>query len=611
MIDYRSLIVALDKFRLSLAASAFNDPAVASLRDRHLAEVAAVPEMAVLGSLIDHLIWHASSDGTELRLLERAANLWQQGLALYNTMSGFRADLEGALADPTNPASPAKFNAAALTFQQLSINVIGKKTEIDVLKEDIQKYTYLRAHPRQQDKPLDEWSWADVFLSRRTDAFSRSVRKHASDPPTSAFAFGVLSGYGANACGSAYLGQVVGGPRRSHRHRDRLARNTVGSWFARSYPSVPTLAALAKQIRYGGSTPMLPASIETLITGSLTATFNLSRTPPPPDLQLGYRRLVRHLELLSVFIMPPLALLPIDPFLTRIYGNPTDPLVSLVSAANVGVGTPGSGAGVTPQSNTPGGGSSPNSTDSPTSAGDACGSFWEAIALLVIFLGGGFIDCIAEWGQGHRCKIWDMMAADFKKAFSSGQGPQVSGDPPYGVTSDGLTAASGVDQVTELVGQLFDLQCLFWSAMDSAFDYLSVYGLIYPDKLGAIDTGRYPQFLTIPATPKGSWPHLPQTNPVNLLHMYPSTGVEQPAATTTTYQPGSPPSVFIAGLPGILTITAADISGMVWHQTANGVTDAINYDLDADRGLQHPCWIADGSINDNPINVVHLPYADT
>ena len=74
---------------------------------------------------------------------------------------------------------------------------------------------------------------------------------------------------------------------------------------------------------------------------------------------------------------------------------------------------------------------------------------------------------------------------------------------------------------------------------------------------------------------------------------------------------GRTPAAFITGVPGISTATAAALSSMVWFQTASGVLDANNYDLDADRGPQHPCWVAQGSINDNPVDVANLDYTDT
>ena len=113
MIDYRTHVAALEHFRQSLAQSTFPDSQTASVRDRHVKDMVRARDMAMLGSVIDHLIWHASSSGTELGLVERAADLWKQGLSLYNTLGEFRTDLENALFDPGNPWAVNKFNATA------------------------------------------------------------------------------------------------------------------------------------------------------------------------------------------------------------------------------------------------------------------------------------------------------------------------------------------------------------------------------------------------------------------------------------------------------------------------------------------------------------------
>src|SRR4051812_10038041 len=91
MMDYRIHIAALDAFREQLALSIIADPAVGALCDQHVADADQASEMALLGSLIDHLIWHAASDGQELALLECASTLWKEGLTLgYPLKAGHR-----------------------------------------------------------------------------------------------------------------------------------------------------------------------------------------------------------------------------------------------------------------------------------------------------------------------------------------------------------------------------------------------------------------------------------------------------------------------------------------------------------------------------------------
>ncbi|WP_242394436.1 hypothetical protein [Anaeromyxobacter oryzisoli] len=607
MVDYRTHVAALEAFRAALAAQTISDPKLASTRDRAMQDLASAPDVALLGALVDHLVWHAASDGTELALLERSASLWRQGATLYAALGQVRADLEESLASPADPSSVAKFSAASANMKAFADGMTLGQGELGALRADIEALTHLPPHPRQQDRKLHDWTWADVFLARRTDALARALHARASDPPTRAFALGALSSYGANACGSAYLGQVVGGPRRCHRHRDRLARNTMGSWLAQSRPTLRSLSDLANAMRPGGgATPALPAAVEQLVTEALTSTYDLSRTPPLPDLQLGYRRLIRHLELLDGFAMPPAPVPPMEPFLTALYGDPTRPAPSLVPAPAGAGGGPGAG-GVKPQWTSSG---KPAKTDSPPSTGDRCGSFWELILLAVVFLAGGFIYCIGKWGQKERCEIWDNMVNDWNTAFAAGGGAgqgALVGSSQQQLTAGELAAAAQVDQVTALVGYLFDLQRRVWEGLDQAYTFLAVYGIIYPD--GLLARPLYQEFTAIP--PPGSWPHVPVPDPEPTVHLFPATPIEQPAAAASPLPAGATPDAVLLGVAGAPLETASDTALRVWDQLARGVLDANNLDLDADRGWHHACWSTGGSIDDVPLAVDVLPYAAT
>jgi hypothetical protein len=616
VIDYRASLAALHAFRDVLASASFSDPSLIGRRDAQILEFDNGRWFAVLGALTPHLLWHAASDGTELNLAERAATLWRAGLELYKLIGKHRADLEGALADPTNPDAGLKFNRAMQTRDVIAAAMAGKEAQIAILRDDIYNAGFPGPHPRQEDEALKHWTWADVFLARRTDAFARAIWIRASDMETSAFAFGVMSSYGANVCGSAYLGQVVGGPRRSHRYRDRLARNAVGSWFALNQPASASLRDLADTIQFGLLAPTLPSSIETLLTNALTETYDMGRTPPLPDLQLGYGRLIRHLRALDSFRMPEPPALPQEPFLSKIFADPASQPFSVVQAAISAAANPiasGGGGGVTPLTapgNPPQSGSV-GAQDSKSNSKLDCGAFLEALAIWSILSIVLFGPCWEDWANGRDCKIWEKMKqdwADWWASMGGGQGAGVSqtGSNTGFLTTGGLAAASQSSQVTDLIYSLYDLHNRCWEALNAAAWYLARTGLIYPDEL--LSRKVFAGFLTTP--PSGGWPRKQVADPAEQSHLYPTTAIEQPAVNPA-YPPGSKPDVFV-GRPGIAEIsTAGGLSLHLWEQTASGNLDGVNFDMDSDRGLDHACWNVSGSINDTPIGVITLDYTDT
>lgn len=620
MMDYRCCVVALDVFQQALAARSFSNPAMAQQRDAALKQASTFPGHACLGALAGHLLWHAGSDGAELALVERAAALWAQGLQLYTLLGTFRRDLESALVKPADAGAAGLFISARQAQQALLTGMTGKEAEVAMLRDDIFEAAHPRAHPRQHDQRLASWTWGDVFAARRTDAFARAAWASAPDDAGKAIGLGAMAGYGAHAGGAGYLGQVVGGPRRAHRHRDRVARNAVGSALARTHPAHASLSAMADLCRLGATGAALPAAVEEQLAATLAATYDFAKTAPPPDLQLGYRRLLRHLDALAVFVLPPDPALPLQPFLNQMYGDTAAPSLSVVAAmlavedaaSSSGSGSGGGGGGVTPR-NVPHG-SAPGSQDAPANSKLDCGAGFEALFRFIAFVGTFGGPCWEPWAAGTTCPFWEDTKAKGGEFWASLWGGQGTSTGSTGSllqvepTEAALRNLASSGAIVDVLHGAYDLHKHFRETLEGAYAYLAICGLIYPDEV--FHKQPYPQFVTVPARAEGAWPHRAVDDAANEPQAYPHTPVEQPALAGMPYPPGSPPTrIFSGGNAG--SATPAHIAMATWMQTVDAILDASNYDLDADRGPLHPCWDVAGAIDDQPVNAVVLDYKAT
>jgi hypothetical protein len=591
MLDYHGNRVALTEFVATLSAASFPEPEIADVQARHVAAAGAEPGSALLGSFVHHLLVHGS-DGAEVELLERAANLWAQGVDICDRLGSIRAALEDALENPGTPGAAERFNTASVDAQLLANRAIGIRGDIDALRADVLGFPHLPSHPRQADLSTDEWDWGNLAAARRTDALVRALFEHASDDQSIAFAVGVAAAYGGNIAGSAYVGQAVGGPRRSHRNRDRIGRNTFGGWLATNHPGAAAPSAMASEITFGSPTaPALPDNLETLLTDALSDTFDLSRAVPLPDLQAAYRRLIRHLELLDGFSMPAAPEPPGQVWMATLYADPQSPPPTLRPQDVDIVGQEEGGVAVQhgPSST---GSTTPDGSDG-SKAAKGCGI---AIAIIIVVdILQAFVQCIGQWADGNTCTFWENML--LSKVWE--QDPPDPRDPSNPNTTESeLTVISSSPQVAQLVGMLFDAHSMAWEAMSRAYAFLSVTGLIYPVEL--LSNPLYAQFTTLPSFQV--WPEREEANATDTYHLYPTSPVEQPTESPSPFDTGAPPAVFAA--------TAGDITLALWRQIAAGEFDSQNRDLDADRGFLHPCWAAGGSVHDDPVDVVVLAYTE-
>ncbi|EIM96281.1 hypothetical protein WQE_34686 [Paraburkholderia hospita] len=591
MVEYHAHVLTLREVRKSLAAASFTDATLVSARSTIESDLSVAGDYAQLGTLVDNLFAHAVSDGSELELLHRAAALWTRGLALYDDLASVRDRLEAALASPTDPGAVDLFNAATNDAQLFSQKASAMLGDVVTLRDDVAPLSFLREHPRQLDEPASSWDWSNLLLGRRTDAVVRRLHRSAHNTATRAFAFGAVAGYSANAAGSAYLGAVVGGPRRSHRYRDRLARNSIGSWLARTY-STPSPGQLAQTIRFGSPLhPRLPTGVVKQLEDALAGSFDLTRAPPLPDVQLGYRRMLEHLNLLDGFTRPAIPRPPQSFWSSKLYGDPSNPPQSL-RTQDVGFsGDPGGGVSL---GNNPPGDVQPGQSDN-SSSGTICGII--VAILIIIDLIQAFVQCIVQWAKKQTCTFWDNML--LKKLWE--KDPPDPRDPPstssVSSTLSDLTAMSSSDQVTQLIGFLFDIHTQIWEALDRAYHFLAFHGLIFPGSL--IDAPVYRQFTAAPSA--SSWPRRPVHNAVNRYHLYPNSPLEQPGAAGGTFAVAATPDAF-------LPLAVGRIALPLWEQIVRDEQDSANLDLDADRGFLHQCWATGKSINDDPVDVVVLPY---
>jgi hypothetical protein len=592
MLDYHGDAIALAEFLDALAAAPFADPVLAAAQEKAVQASNDHPGAALLGAFYGQLLVHAASDGAELDLLDQATTLWAKGTALCKELGSIRADLEHAMENPGDVGSAATFNNAAVRAQKMGYDINALRPDIDALRSAALAFHHLPPHPRQDDEPTKQWDWGNLVHARRTDALARELLDRANTFVETAFAVGAVAAYGANSSGSAYLGQAVGGPRRSHRYRDRLARNTVGAWLAAHHPSARPLTAIA-----GALPAALPDELRQMLTDALSDTFDLNATRPIPDLDTGYERLTRHLSLLPRFGRPPLPVPPGTVWMVKLYSDPNNPPPSLRPQDVDVVGQDGGGVAVQY-----GGGPDPGSPqpgkDDSSKANAVCGII--ALILIVIDVVQAFVQCIVQWANKKTCTFWDNML--LKKLWEQDPpDPRDPGNPQdTDVTAEGLTAAATSPQAAQLVSMLFDAHNTAWEAMDRAFNFLAATGLIMPD--GLLGLPLYAQFTSLPPYQE-QWPRRPETHPVDTYHRPPTSPVEYPVRQPSLFGAHAAPTVFLSQA----TTTALT----VWAQSAGGQHDTANLDLDADRGFKHLCWRAGGSINDDPVIVDIMQYEET
>jgi hypothetical protein len=609
VLEYRSLMASLHDFEAALSAQSLPDPQHAATRDRHVTQLAAEPGHAALGSLLTPLTWFATAGEREAELVSEIAALWSRGLELYEALGRFRTSLQSIIDAPPDANSVAELVAAGDALRTIAPEVQNLLGQLQQVRSRVAAHDHLPPHPRQEDERIDSWNWNDLLLARRTDALVRAMMRGAGTSKTEAFALGACAGYGAHVSGSMYLAQSVGGPRRSHRMRDRLARNAMGAWIAANQPNVPGFDALADLLETA-----MPAGVDpevaTLIGDALAEAFPLGDLVTVPDVGAGFTRMVAHLRALDVIQAPPAPTPLSDGIVAVLVGDPAStytPTLDDQTVLTESGGTPGSagsGGGVTPLSV---GDDGPAHQEPPDSTEVKCGAFWEALGLGILFLLGGWFACLIQWANG-RCQLWDDMSANWSAAFSNGAyvGGEVDTDWGTAQLSVGDAAAIATrPEVIQLAGDLYTVQSQMWEGFQKAAEFLALHGLTYPDAF--LGRWRYRQFTVMPAREEGDWPQLPDDS--NRFDLYPETGLEEPSGHAP-FRPGATPSAVISGLGGGGQLSAKSVSVPLWWQVVVGVEDSDNYDLDADRGWRHPCWHTGGSISDQPVDVVVLSYSD-
>ncbi|OHV33377.1 MULTISPECIES: hypothetical protein [Pseudofrankia] len=566
MIDYWTHTAYLDVYGQILAGGA-GPP---ELRDRLLTAIKSDPGSATLGALVDHLVWHADDDA-ELGLVRQASDLWSRALTIYGQVSAARDDVEAALLSPGDPASPARFNQATAQLVALKNGLGTLQAQITALHAALAPIPHLRRpHPRQESRDIASWPFADRFLARRTAAFLQKLLSGATDDGSTAFAAGAVSSYLGNAAGSAYLGAVVGGPRRLHRVRDRLARNTVGAWISvnRGQPSLTELAELVSLGAERGA-ETIPGPTRQCLEAALAAAY--PGLPPAGDLDTGLRRMAEHLRLLDTFGLPPLP-------------RPLPP--ALAATLTLVPGSPGGGVKVQSYGDDPNGPTSstttPTTSDKQTAAGNIC---LAILVLLVALLVAGLIICIGLLAEEGKCtpeRVWEKLTG------GGGHPPQVA------VTAQTLVTVAQNGAGAELVREFAKAQGALFQGLLQARTFLATIGLIYPTG-GQLGTPLFAQFTSTPSTAQNGWPRRSPPDEFDSYIYAPTSPVEQPSSSAPL-PPGKDPGYLLDAVPSWIKELTHDIFG-----------EPPSIDLDADRGLLHRCWdVAPGTrIDDQPLSV-HL-----
>lgn len=564
-----------------MVGGAVAEPTLGARAVRDADAVGAEPWAAKLGSFLDHVFVHASSDGSELSILEDAASIWARGLVVFATFGEMRAEMEYSFRNPAAADAVTRVNAALAKLEPSRKELFAIQADITALQPKVSALGYVRPASRDTGAPIAGWSWDDVFLGRGTHRLVAAVYRGAGTADELAFAMGVLSSYWGNALGSTYVNHCVGTTRRLQRFRERLGRNSVGAWIRDGYLPSPSLAKTAAEIEAGGGAAF-PADLLALTSNALEQAYDLGQYAPLPDIELGYVRLLRHLRLLDGFRVPDLPT-------PSTWAPAQEGLLEVQAVLSAKAGSyPGPSNGAQ-QTGSPGSAGSEDKRSDLEKA--ACGllEFITWPAGLIYWIG-----CVIYNAADKKGWTGSACIDNINKFF--GNDHYEGANTSY--TGSALTAQ---DDKTSglLIASVYQLQLQAWEAFDRASTFLAQMGLIYRSDL-ASGSPLFAQFTSIPAAAK--FPLLAGPNPEITFHLPPPGPPENPQTTPSGFPVGADPSA-------LFTASGSPLLN-VWRLLERDSQEASNDDLDADRGDGYRCWdiTAGTSIHTIPLAVEVLTY---
>jgi hypothetical protein len=600
MLDVFSHFAALDVLRgrlgMEVAAGALTDARAVNAYKSLQAQY----PYAIFGSVIDHLLTHDGPSDTEVGLLKQCMTIWTTMRSFQLDYRSTRAKIEQVAINPTAPTALADYNTA----RQAMSDLIGRYDQIigtlQAFRWQLHPLGHLTRHPQADDQSVKSWPWRDVVLSRRTGAFAAEVMKLARDigsQASLAFGVGVLSSYAANAIGSPYLVHAVGGSRRSHPYRDRLASYAVGAWLQHVPLPIELDFDRTLSVPVFGSpnAPALPPWLRDMILKALDATYAKHGPPAPPDLDAAYGQLIQHWRLLQGFApLPPAA--PIATHLrvemnTRLspsdYDRP-DPGASGPSSG--GPAPSGSGGNIFD----PGPGQPPWFRPAHNDWTDWVAEICEDILLapLLIVRVGFYL--------GHK---------------SGDQKPTTTGAARAALSTP-LTpaefATTGGKDILIAVDELFYLDAAVQRLAVDCLRLLKYLGLLYAEAK-ELHNPEFLECLVLPPASLGlAYPARPLRNPDLFLDL-PASPLEKPAKAPSRFAAGEKPITFLFRSSSGSAVVVDDGFDMLKQELLELPTSPVrvtNLNLDADRGIDQACWTLKSgtSINDDPIKPVVLDY---
>jgi hypothetical protein len=576
MLDYNGLLAAVVATTTAFE-EAQSEPALADAGSALAQAAANDPASLHLGALVGPLLAQAGSEPPELDLLRRTAALWGRGCQLAQGLETARIEFELSLARNDLPDALQVLQMGLDRLAGLHTPVKSLVAEVEVLRAEVDTLAHIASHPRQTDLPSSQWDWANLFAGRRGFAFVQAMREGGQGVRGRAFAAGAIAGYAGHVAGSACLGAMVGGPRRLHRFRDRLARNTLGMALRRSLP-VPSLGELSVELRFDArELPILPSDLKAQLSSALSAAYP---DRPIPDLDVAHQRMIEHLELLTGFALPNLP----DP--PPIVVDPS-PEPATIEAQTFGAPEDPNGPTITlgPDTNH----DSPGVSSQKKAQGSICGY----ILLLIVTLGIAYLLwCIGRLTTDKKCGIEDFVGASSPE------------EPPPGAPQANQQMLEKLREpanANHILDDIYQLQIRIWQGFASARSFLTVCGLVPPNEeelaLSLFKDLLLPSSDTI-------WPHREPVDVVTVFTNRPTTPAEVPPQTKPF------PNRRCEWLLHVDLVDNESTFSEIVFAVLRG--ELINLDLDADRGRLHPAWtVASGtSIQDQPLTVAVLPFEE-